>query len=95
MTDTEAPPHFHIWLRSGRVFAMVVQRFASRQHASKVAKVRRPVSADRMVIACVECPPSKRSTRPAPRWSWIAAELRVDPADLRAAWDADRGRTTA
>ena len=96
MTDTvTTAKHYHAWLRSGRVFSMVGRPFATRQYASKWAKGRRPVSGDRMVLACAECPMSKRSGRPAPRWASIAAVLGVDPAALRAAWEADRSRATS
>ena len=96
MTDTvTTAKHYHAWLRSGRVFSMVGRPFATRQYASKWSKGQRAEPGDRMVLACSACPTSKRSRRPAPRWASIAAELRVDPADLRAAWEADRGRATS
>ena len=85
-------PHFHAWLRSGRVFTMTARVFANRSVAHKWAVKQRPDKADRLVLACTECPPSRRSRRRPPRWSRVARELaatlNADPAAVRFALDA-------
>lgn len=70
-------PHFHAWVRAGRVFTMRPKQYATQQAAHKAARKLRPDPADRMVRGCECCPTSKRSERP--RWRARAerAERRV------------------
>ena len=78
--------HYHVWLRSGRVFTMACRPFSDRTVAHKWAKRQREDARDRLVLKCDgECPPAKRSRRRALRWGRIAA-------DLAAALGADQAR---
>ena len=83
--------HFHAWVRSGRIFAMVTRPFADRTTAHRWATRQRPVKADRVVLGCTECPPTRPSKRRPPRWATvaraIARQLGADPAAVRAALD--------
>ena len=91
-------PHYHVWVRSGRVFSLVGRPYTSRSHAAKVAAELREDPQDRMVRACTNCPPSKRSRRRPPRWARVATKVAevvgADPGTvhqaLKAALEADR-----
>ena len=84
-------PHFHAWLRSGRVFTMSTRPFADRTVAHRWATKQRPDKADRLVLACTACPSTRPSKRRPPRWATvaraIARQLGADPAAVRAALD--------
>ena len=92
--------HFHVWVRSGRVFTMRPRLYESRHTATSVARRLRPNAADRLVLGCEDCPATKPSKRKAPRWGAVARRLaaRFDlPAgEVRAALAtelaAERGR---
>ena len=81
--------HYHAWIRSGRVFTMVSRPFADRSTAHRLAAKRRPDKADRLVLACEHCPPTRPSKRRPPRWATVArqvaAAIGADPAAVRAA----------
>ena len=81
--------HFHAWLRSGRVFTMVARPFADRTTAHRWATKQRPDKADRLVLGCTECPPTRPSKRRPPRWATVArqvaAAVGAEPAAVRAA----------
>ena len=85
-------PHFHAWLRSGRIFTMTSRPFAERSTAHRWAQKQRPDKADRLVLACTECPPTKPSRRRPPRWATvarqIAAAVGAEPGAVRAALNA-------
>ena len=82
-------PHFHAWLRSGRIFTMVTRPFTDRTTAHRWAAKQRPGKADRLVLACTECPPTRPSKRRAPRWATVArqvaAAVGAEPAAVRRA----------
>ena len=82
-------PHFHAWLRSGRVFTMVGRPYAVPSTAHRYAEKLRPDKADRLVLACTECPVTVASTRRPPRWATVArqvaAAVGAEPAAVRAA----------
>ena len=92
--------HFHVWIRTGRVFTMRPRLYESRHTATSVARRLRPNGADRLVLACECCPETRPSKRKPPRWGAIARKLaqRFDlPAGevreaLTAELAADRGR---
>ena len=94
-------PHYHVWTRAGKIFTMQEREFESRHTATKVARRLRPNPADRLVLACSDCPTSKRSRRRAPRPAVVAkaiAEAVGAPvATVRQALDAataaERSRT--
>ena len=71
------------------MFTMTTRPFANRSVAHKWAVKQRPNKADRLVLACEECPPSRRSQRRLPRWSRVAVEVAeavdADPAKVRQA----------
>ena len=81
--------HFHAWLRSGRIYTMVTRPFADRTTAHRWATRQRPDQADRLVLKCTECPPTRPSKRRPPRWATVArqvaAKLGAEPAAVRAA----------
>ena len=85
-------PHYHAWLRTGRIFAMVALPFADRTTAHRWATKNRPNKADRLVLACTECPPTRPSKRRPPRWATVARAVAqavgAEPAAVRAALDA-------
>ena len=85
-------PHFHAWLRSGRVYTMVARPYAVASTAHRYAEKLRPDKGDRLVLACTECPPTRPSKRRPPRWATVArqvaAAVGADPAAVRAALDA-------
>ena len=93
-------PHFHAWLRSGRVYTMIARPFADRTTAHRWAKKQRPDKGDRLVLACEQCPTTQASKRRAPRWATVArqvaAAVGAEPAAVRAALaaalDAERQR---
>ena len=68
-------PHYHVWTRAGKIFTMQEREFESRHTATKVARRLRPNPADRLVLACSDCPTSKRSRRQAPRPAVIARAI--------------------
>ena len=71
------------------MFTMTTRPFANRSVAHKWAVKQRPNKADRLVLVCEECPPSRRSQRRLPRWSRVAVEVAeavdADPAKVRRA----------
>ena len=67
-------PHYHVWTRAGRIFTMR-PRELSRSTATKAARRLRPNVADRLVLACSDCPTSKPSRRRAPRPAVIARAI--------------------
>lgn len=69
--------HFHVWVRSGRVFTMRLKQYATQQAAHKAAVKLRADPADRMVRGCSACPTSTRSRRPNWRARAERAERRV------------------
>ena len=68
-------PHYHVWTRAGRIFTMRPREFESRSTATKAARRLRPNVADRLVLACSDCPASKPSRRRAPRPAVIARAI--------------------
>ena len=70
---------------------MSTRPFADRITAHRWATRQRPDKADRVVLACTECPPTRPSKRHPPRWATvaraIARQLGADPAAVRAALD--------
>ena len=92
--------HFHVWVRSGRVFTMRPLLYESRHTATSVARRLRLNGADRLVLGCEACPETRPSRRRPPRWGTIARRLaeRFDlPAGelreaLAAELAAERGR---
>ena len=68
---------------------MTTREFNDRTVCHKWAAKQRPDKADRLVLACEECPPSRRSRRRPVRWSTVAgevaAEIGANPAALREA----------
>lgn len=100
--DLPPPPsraHFHVWLRSGRVFTMRLKRYASQPVAHRAAAKLRPDPADRMVRQCTCCPVTQRSKRPArePRIAAVAAAelsraLRVEVTTAAVRRALQRGR---
>ena len=68
-------PHYHVWTRAGRIFTMRRREFISRHTATKAARRLRPNAADRLVLACSNCPTSKPSRRRAPRPAAIARAI--------------------
>ena len=95
-------PHYHVWTRAGRIFTMRRREFESRHTAAKAARRLRPNVADRLVLACSNCPASKPSRRRAPRPAVIAraiaealdAPIAVVRQALDAATAAERERET-
>ena len=81
--------HYHAWVRSGRVFTMATRPFADRTTAHRWAAKQRPDKADRLVLQCEQCPPSRPSKRRTPRWATVArqvaAAVGADPAAVRRA----------
>ena len=81
--------HYHIWVRSGRIFMFRAKPYKSRAHASKVAAKLRADPDDRMVRACMKCPESRKSRRLPPRWPRVATAmaetLGADPGKVRRA----------
>ena len=73
-------PHFHAWLRSGRIFTMVTRPFTDRTTAHRWAAKQRPGKEDRLVLACTEYPPTRPSKRRPPRWATRGAPSRRGPA---------------
>ena len=82
-------PHFHAWLRSGRIFTMAMRPFADRTTAHRWATKQRPNKADRLVLGCTECPPTRPSKHRPPRWATVArqvaAAVGAEPAAVRRA----------
>ena len=56
-------PHYHVWIRAGRIFSMRMAFYDSRATAARHATQARPDSRDRLVLACTDCPTSTPSTR--------------------------------
>ena len=83
--------HYHAWIRSGRVFTMVARPYAVPSTAHRYAEKLRPDKADRLVLACEACPPSRRSRRRVPSMARVAAAVAeavgADPAVVRVALD--------
>ena len=71
---------------------MVALPFADRTTAHRWATKNRPNKADRLVLGCTECPPTRPSKRRPPRWATVArqvaAAVGADPAAVRVALDA-------
>ena len=82
-------PHFHAWLRSGRVFTMVARPYAVASTAHRYAEKLRPDKGDRLVLACEQCPTTQASKRRPPRWAAVARAVAqavgAEPAAVRAA----------
>lgn len=82
---------------------MKLRPYRLRTTADAAARKIRDDPAERLVLACVACPKSKRSERP--RSEFNAAQLRrvrrialdagADPERLRASVDADRNRAAS
>ena len=85
-------PHFHAWLRTGRVYTMVGRPYAVASTAHRYAEKLRPDKGDRLVLACEACPPTAPSKRRPPRWATVARAVAqavgAEPAAVRAAFDA-------
>ena len=81
--------HYHAWLRSGWIFTMQTRRVADRTVAHKWASRQRPTKADRVVMACEQCPATRPSKRRPPRWALVArnlaARFSIDANALRTA----------
>ena len=75
LPDTMGMKHFHVWVRSGRVFTMRPLLYESRHTATSVARRLRLNGADRLVLACEACPETRPSRRRPPRWGAIARRL--------------------
>ena len=84
--------HFHAWFRSGRVFVMQIRAFSDRTVCHRWAAKQRPAKEDRLVLACTQCPVSRKSRRRAIRWGHVARELGVTLPALRAAIETERRR---
>ena len=93
VTDKTLVPHYHAWLRSGRIFTMTIREFNNRTVAHKWAATKRTNPRDRLVLACETCPPAMRSKRRPPRWGAIiraaAARLGIKPGTLSAILDEE------
>ena len=74
--------HFHVWVRSGRVFTMRPKVYNTQPAAFKAAVKLRPDAVDRMVRACETCPSTRPSKRRPPRWSVVARAV-AERFDLR------------
>ena len=68
---------------------MQTRRFADRTVAHKWAARERPTTADRVVMACEQCPATRPSKRRPPRWALVArnlaARFSIDANALRTA----------
>ena len=68
---------------------MVGRRYAVPSTAHRYAEKLRPDKADRLVLACTECPVTKPSKRRPTRWGAVAravaAELGAEPSAVRVA----------
>ena len=84
--------HFHAWFRSGRVFVMQTRSFSDRTVGYRWAAKQRQAKEDRLVLACVSCPVSRKSRRRPIRWGHVARELGVTLPALRAAIETERRR---
>ena len=84
--------HFHAWFRIGRVFTMQTRVFSARTTCHKWAAKQRPAKEDRLVLACIKCPVSRKSRRRPIRWGHVARELGVTLPALRAAIETERRR---
>ena len=88
--------HYHAWLRSGQMFGMKATRFSDRTVAHRWAARQRANKADRLVLACEECPRPKRSRRRPPAWGRIARDVAavvgLPVVDVRHALDEARER---
>ena len=82
-------PHFHAWLRSGRVYTMVARPYAVASTAHRYAEKLRPDKGDRLVLACEACPTTRPSKRRPMRWATVArqvaAAVGAEPAAVRRA----------
>ena len=91
--DSQDGLHYHLWVRSGRVFTMRMKRHATRIAAAKTGE-REGLPADRrMVRQCTECPTKSKSKQPGlkrARWAAFAESLGVSTRTIRhAAMDAN------
>ena len=89
--------HYHVWTRSGTTFILRPKRFNTRAAAFKAACKLRAAPADRLVLACDDCPRRAARKRRPVRWSAIARAVGLPysaAARLRAAYDAERARET-
>lgn len=70
---------------------MAPRPFNDRTVGHKWAVAQRPDKADRLVLKCVACPPSRRSRRTVPSWARVAAAVAAavgaDPGEVRVALD--------
>ena len=64
---------------------MQTRRFADRTVAHKWAARERPTKADRVVMACEQCPATRPSKRRPPRWALVARNLAARFSALRTA----------
>ena len=81
-------PHYHVWLRSGRVFSLREKTYRTRAAAHKAGEKLRADPADRMVRVCSECPrsaPSRRRSKWPAIIATLAQVLKADPVVVRAA----------
>ena len=85
-------PHFHVWIRSGRVYTMRPRIYRTRAAANKAAVKLRAQATNRMVLACEGCPETMRSKRAPVRWTKVAAAVGVKVEDLRAAIATEKNR---
>ena len=85
-------PHFHAWLRFGRIFTIVTRPFADRTTVHRWATRQWPDRADRLILACEHCPPTRPSKRRPPRWATVARQV---AAAVGAELPSGSGRTGA
>ena len=88
----EPDGHFHAWFRVGRVFTMNARVFNDRTVGYRWAAKQRPAKEDRLVLACVSCPVSRKSRRRPIRWGHVARAVGVKLPALRAAIETERRR---
>ena len=70
--------HYHLWVRSGRIYSMRPKAFNTGIAAHQSGSRAGLPPDQRMVKKCTDCPESVRSKRPAQKramWSAFAAEL--------------------
>ena len=84
--------HYHLWVRSGRVFTMRTKRYETRIAAQKAGERAGLLADARMVRQCADCPASVRSKRRRPSRTQqvrrLAAALGVQESDVLAAFEA-------
>ena len=85
------PDHFHVWVRSGKVFRIVEKVYNSQPVAHRAAERLKADPADRMVRKCSGCPTSAPSKRGAAKRAKRNAIVAALVADLGASPAAVRG----